>query len=136
GPAVHPPRQIDPSCSTTRNLRTVNSSTSSAPSRAFLISRRPTTRRPIASAPMATAPNAAAPSASANRPAAETALDCPGNSGAICDLHQLRQLPQFERAVVSITGESGTKFLGSLSVPNFWLGAQVLWCPGEDSNLH
>jgi uncharacterized protein DUF6538 len=45
-----------PSCSTTRNLPTVNSSTSSAPKRAFFITERPTTRLPIASAPMATAP--------------------------------------------------------------------------------
>src|SRR6202030_3468833 len=76
-------------CSKTRNLRTVNSSTSSAPKRAFLIARRPTARRPTASAPMATAPNAAAPSASANSRAAGTALDWPVSSRAIDDLHRV-----------------------------------------------
>jgi hypothetical protein len=78
---------------TTRNLRTVNSSTSNAPKRAFLISRRPTKRRPIATAPTATAPSAAAPAASANRLAVETALDCPVVSRLIRDLCQPSQPP-------------------------------------------
>ncbi len=63
------------SCSMTRSLRTVSSSTSSVPKRAFLIERRPTARWPIASAPTAIAPKAAAPSASARRLVAGAALE-------------------------------------------------------------
>jgi len=59
-------QELGPSCSTTRSLRTVKSSTSSAPIRAFLMTRRPTATWPIASAPMASAPIAAAPSTSAD----------------------------------------------------------------------
>jgi hypothetical protein len=70
---------LDRSCSTTRNLRTVNVSTFSSRKWARLISRRPTTNWPTASAPMAVAPNAAAPNASANR----LALDWPVMSCAI-----------------------------------------------------
>src|ERR1700730_7838016 len=85
-PASPPHHEFCPSCSTTRNLCTVKSSTSSSLKRAFLITRRPTASLPIDSTPMATTPNAAAPTASANRLAAEMALDCSVTSRDIGDL--------------------------------------------------
>jgi hypothetical protein len=60
--------------SMTRSRRTVKSSTSSEPIRAFLIARRPITMRPIANAPIATAPTATAPSAAASKLRAGAAL--------------------------------------------------------------
>lgn len=69
-----------------RNSRTVNLSSSSSRSRAFLITRRPIARRPIARAPTATTPKAVAPNASANRLVLVGAVI----SRAIGKLHQLR----------------------------------------------
>jgi len=96
GRSLSTPPATRPSPSATRNLRTRNSSTSSAPKRAFLITRRPTARRPIANAPIASAPNAAAPSASANRWVATRGLDWLAASRAIGDL--LTLAPIAERA--------------------------------------
>src|SRR4029077_17580486 len=95
------PHANGPSWSTTRNLRTVNSSTSSTPHRALLIARPPNARRAMANAPMATAPNAAAPNASANRLVAGTVLDCRITSRAMCDLHRLGPVPGTSRISLS-----------------------------------
>ena len=90
-----------PSYSRTRSLRTVSSSTSSAPKRARLTVTRPSASRPMASAPTARAPNAAAPSASAIMLAAGMAW-----ARRICarpmmsrGMHGLRRPPRLSRLV-------------------------------------